>query len=75
VRAPCGRASRAAPARLLTPAEIADLFRADVKTVTRWANDGGLTSIRTFGGHRRFREDEILAVLARTRIGRQSTRA
>jgi excisionase family DNA binding protein len=62
-------------ARLLTPADVAALFRVDVKTVTRWANDGRLTSIRTLGGHRRFREDEILTVLAETRIDRQPTRA
>jgi excisionase family DNA binding protein len=50
-------------ARLLTPAEVAALFRVDVKTVTRWANAGRLTSIRTLGGHRRFRGDEIAEVL------------
>jgi excisionase family DNA binding protein len=62
-------------ARLLTPAEVAALFRVDVKTVTRWANAGRLTSIRTLGGHRRFREDEIVAVLADTRIHRHATLA
>lgn len=44
------------PDRLLTPREVADLFRVDPKTVTRWANAGLLHSIRTLGGHRRFRE-------------------
>ena len=34
---------------LLTPAEVAALFRVDPKTVTRWANSGKLTSIRTLG--------------------------
>jgi excisionase family DNA binding protein len=38
---------------LLTPAEVAALFRVDPKTVTRWAKAGKLTSIRTLGGHRR----------------------
>ena len=38
---------------LLTPAEVASLFRVDPKTVTRWAKSGKLTSIRTLGGHRR----------------------
>jgi excisionase family DNA binding protein len=56
-------AARTDQARLLTPAEVAALFRVDVKTVTRWANLGRLTSIRTLGGHRRFREDEIHEVL------------
>ena len=44
---------------LLTPAEVAALFRVDPKTVTRWAKAGQLSSIRTLGGHRRFRASEI----------------
>src|SRR5881392_2537669 len=40
---------------LLTPSEVATLFRVDPKTVTRWAKAGKLTSIRTLGGHRRYR--------------------
>ena len=40
--------------RLLTPGEVAALFRVDPKTVTRWAASGRITSIRTPGGHRRF---------------------
>ena len=36
---------------LLTPAEVAALFRVDPKTVTRWAKAGKLTSIRTLGGN------------------------
>ena len=34
---------------LLTPAEVATMFRVDPKTVTRWAKAGKLTSIRTLG--------------------------
>jgi excisionase family DNA binding protein len=64
--------SRTDQPRLLTPAEVATLFRVDVKTVTRWANDGRLTSIRTLGGHRRFRQDEVTAVLDGTRVPRQA---
>lgn len=48
---------------LLTPAEVAALFRVDPKTVTRWAKAGKISSIRTLGGHRRFRESEVLALL------------
>ncbi len=48
-----------APDRLLTPAEVAQLFRVNPKTVTRWARAGKLTAIRTLGGHRRFRASEI----------------
>lgn len=49
---------------LLTPAEVAALFRVDPKTVTRWAKAGKLTSIRTLGGHRRYRSTEVHALLA-----------
>lgn len=48
---------------LLTPAEVAALFRVDPKTVTRWAKAGKLTSIRTLGGHRRYRSSEVHALL------------
>ena len=49
--------------RLLTPGEVAALFRVDPKTVTRWAASGRIGSIRTPGGHRRFRESEVRALL------------
>lgn len=49
--------------RLLTPGEVATLFRVDPKTVTRWATAGRIGSIRTPGGHRRFRESEVTALL------------
>jgi len=48
---------------LLTPAEVASLFRVDPKTVTRWAKAGKLTSIRTLGGHRRYKDSEVQALL------------
>src|SRR4028119_1512181 len=48
---------------LLTPAEVATMFRVDPKTVTRWAKAGKISSIRTLGGHRRYRESEVLALL------------
>jgi excisionase family DNA binding protein len=48
---------------LLTPAEVAALFQVDPKTVTRWANAGKLASIRTLGGHRRYIESEVRALL------------
>ena len=35
---------------LMTPAEVAAMFRVDPKTATRWAKAGKLTSIRTLGG-------------------------
>jgi len=53
----------ALPEQLLTPAEVAQLFRVDPKTVTRWAKAGRLGSIRTLGGHRRFRDSEVRQLL------------
>lgn len=50
---------------LLTPREVAALFRVDPQTVTRWAQAGKLPAIRTLGGHRRFRESEVKALLGR----------
>jgi excisionase family DNA binding protein len=49
---------------LLTPSEVASLFRVDPKTVTRWAKAGKLSAIRTLGGHRRYSEDEVRRLLA-----------
>ena len=54
---------------MLTPAEVAQLFRVDPKTVTRWARAGKLTSIRTLGGHRRYRESEVRTLLGRVDSG------
>jgi len=48
---------------LLTPSEVASLFRVDPKTVTRWAKAGKLSSIRTLGGHRRYLESEVRDLL------------
>lgn len=53
--------------RLLTPGEVASLFRVDPKTVTRWAAAGRLESITTPGGHRRFRKSEVDALLSGTK--------
>jgi excisionase family DNA binding protein len=48
---------------LLTPGEVASLFRVDPKTVTRWAASGRITSLKTPGNHRRFRVGEIRAMM------------
>jgi len=49
---------------LLTPGEVAALFRVDAKTVTRWAASGRIGSVRTPGGHRRFRVGDVRPLLA-----------
>ena len=51
---------------LLTPGEVAALFRVDPRTVWRWGNEGRLRRILTAGGHGRFRQSEVQALLAGT---------
>lgn len=51
------------PDRLLTPGEVAILFRVDPKTVARWAAAGRIGSVRLPGGHRRFRTSEVRRLL------------
>ena len=49
--------------KLMTVGEVAALFRVDEKTVNRWAAAGLIGTIRTPGGHRRYRESEVRALL------------
>lgn len=58
-----GPTAASGPETLLTPAEVASLFHVDPKTVTRWAQSGKLSSIRTLGGHRRYRASEVYGLL------------
>jgi excisionase family DNA binding protein len=48
---------------LLTPGEVAIVFHVDPKTVRRWAMTGKMKSVRTLGGHRRYRESEVRKLL------------
>src|SRR5690625_770898 len=59
---------------LLTPGEVAARFRVDPKTVTRWANAGKLTAVRTLGGHRRFRRSEVDDLLVANGMGQRPAR-
>ena len=54
----------------MTPGEVAALYRVDPKTVTRWAKAKRLTSNRTLGGHRRYYESEVRALLAAEKVDR-----
>jgi excisionase family DNA binding protein len=45
--------------RLLTPREVAALFRVSKTVPARWERRGLLTAIRTPGGHRRYKESEV----------------
>jgi excisionase family DNA binding protein len=49
---------------LLTPGGVAALLYVDRKTVTRWAEAGKLSSIRTPGGHRRYLKSEVMAIMS-----------
>jgi len=55
------------PYQLMTPGEVAALFRVDPKTVSRWAKTDPplLSSVLTPGGQRRYREREVREFLAR----------
>ncbi|POM27791.1 Helix-turn-helix domain protein [Actinomadura rubteroloni] len=44
---------------LYTPSEVAQFFRVDPKTVTRWAKTGTLHPITLPSGHRRYHATEI----------------
>jgi excisionase family DNA binding protein len=60
------------PDVLLTPAEVAAMFRVNPKTVTRWARAGKISAIRTLGGHRRFRSSEVRRFLEELEEGQRS---
>ena len=50
--------------RWLKPAEVAGMFGVDRRTVLNWARNGKLHSQRTAGGHRRWRESDVRALVA-----------
>ncbi|MEZ5137377.1 MAG: helix-turn-helix domain-containing protein [Acidimicrobiales bacterium] len=47
---------------LLTPGEVALVFDVSTKTVGRWGDRGVLPTVRTSGGHRRFRPADVEAL-------------
>ncbi len=48
--------------RLLTRAEVAEIFQVSPSTVTRWAEAGKLPSVKTLGGHRRYEARAVMAL-------------
>jgi excisionase family DNA binding protein len=62
---------------LITIREASDLLGVSVKTLRRWEQQGKIASIRTLGGHRRFRQEDLLqsaqetpSIIAYARINR-----
>ena len=54
---------------VLTSGEVAVMFRVDSRTVTRWDREGRFPEgavFRTPGGHRRYREPAVRAMIARS---------
>lgn len=51
---------------LLLPHEVAAMFRVNPQTVTRWAAQNRLPSVKTIGGHHRFKQSVIFALLNRS---------
>jgi excisionase family DNA binding protein len=49
--------------RYLRTAQVADLLHVSPKTVSRWAQEGKLPYLRTLGGHRRYPDAEIRALV------------
>lgn len=51
--------------RLLTTREAADILGVGPTTVKRWSDEGKLPALKTAGGHRRYREDDVLSMRSR----------
>jgi excisionase family DNA binding protein len=50
-------------AKYLRTAQVAELLQVSPKTVSRWAQEGMLPYFRTLGGHRRYPDRQIRALL------------
>ena len=48
---------------MLTPGQVSAYLGVDPKTASRWAVTGHIKSIRTPGGHRRYRQSDVLSIL------------
>jgi excisionase family DNA binding protein len=54
--------------KLLDIAEVAKILGVDTKTLRRWDNSGKLKAIRTFGNHRRYKSEDIEALINNNEI-------
>ncbi len=66
-----GRRAAALPdgQQLLRSHEVAVLFDVTERTVINWAAAGKLPSLRTIGGHLRFRSEDVYALLSSRQVG------
>lgn len=48
----------------LTPAEVADMFGVKTRTLINWVRAEKVEAQRTAGGHRRYRQSDVQALLA-----------
>jgi excisionase family DNA binding protein len=58
----------------MTIGEVAEYLGVAVPTVRDWANEGRIREFRTLGGHRRFRPEDVEALLAAFSEGRSGAR-
>lgn len=47
----------------LAPREVAQILGVSVRTINEWARNGKIPSVRTAGGHHRFRHSDVKAML------------
>jgi DNA-binding transcriptional MerR regulator len=50
---------------LITSHEAAELIGCSIQSLHRWESDGLITPNRTPGGHRRYRQSEVLELIER----------
>lgn len=58
------KAGGSEPHQLLRSHEVAVMFDVTERTVINWAASGKLPSLRTIGGHLRFRRDDVMRLLS-----------
>ena len=57
------KVSKETEERLLTRAEVAEMFQVSPSTVRRWAEAGKLPSVKTLGGHHRYDARAVMALV------------